>query len=78
MGTPLWKDRELPHLRPTAAEAAALMSFRPDLVFHGRAGQQFLAIGNAVPPLLAAHIAAAGLGLDIGEVLAGRAQRPAA
>jgi DNA (cytosine-5)-methyltransferase 1 len=62
MGTAAWRDRELPHLRPTVAECAALQGFRPDLEFHGRAGQQYLAVGNAVPvPLAAPVLEAAGI-----------------
>ncbi|MET8694776.1 DNA cytosine methyltransferase [Streptomyces bauhiniae] len=54
MGSPLWKDRDgIPHLRPTVTECAALQGFRPGLAFHGRQGQQYLAVGNAVPPPLA-------------------------
>ncbi|WP_225811275.1 DNA cytosine methyltransferase [Streptomyces spinosus] len=54
IGTGAWKDRDgVPHLRPTVAECAALQGFRPDLVFQGRAGQQYLQVGNAVPPVLA-------------------------
>jgi DNA (cytosine-5)-methyltransferase 1 len=64
-GTALWRERTgIPHLRPTVAECAALQGFRPDLVFHGRAGQQYLIAGNAVAvPVAAAVIrAAAGIG----------------
>ncbi|MFE9850271.1 DNA cytosine methyltransferase [Streptomyces sp. NPDC005576] len=54
MGTPLWADRTgIHHLRPTIAESAALQGFRPNLRFHGRAGQQHLIVGNAVPVPLA-------------------------
>ncbi|MFF7096362.1 DNA cytosine methyltransferase [Streptomyces rubradiris] len=61
IGSPLWKDRALPHLRPTIAECAKLQGFPADLVFHGRAGQQHLQVGNAVPPPLAdAVLTAAG------------------
>lgn len=56
MGTPLWKDRGVPHLRPTVAECAALQGFRPDLVFCGGAGQQHLIVGNAVPPPFAGAV----------------------
>ncbi|MFB6675563.1 DNA cytosine methyltransferase [Streptomyces sp. NPDC056390] len=45
-----------PNLRPTIAECAALQGFRPDLVFHGSAGERHLIIGNAVPPTFAAPI----------------------
>ncbi|MEV8403581.1 DNA cytosine methyltransferase [Streptomyces niveus] len=64
IGTPLWADRPSPHLRPTVAECAALQGFRPDLAFHGRAGQQYLQVGNAVAvPFADAVIrAAAGVG----------------
>lgn len=72
MGTPLWRDRGLPHLRPTIAECAALQGFRPGLVFHGGAGQQHLQVGNAVPPPLAAAVLgeAAGLAPVLAEVAA--------
>ncbi|WP_328632061.1 DNA cytosine methyltransferase [Streptomyces sp. NBC_00356] len=50
-----------PNLRPTVYESAALQGFRPGLVFHGRAGEQHLIVGNAVPPPLAqAVLTAAG------------------
>ncbi|MGW3594967.1 DNA cytosine methyltransferase [Streptomyces sp. NPDC005167] len=56
IGTPLWRDRGIPNLRPTVAECAALQGFRPDLKFYGRAGQQYLAIGNAVAVPFAAAL----------------------
>lgn len=40
-------------LRLTYLEAAALQSFPPSMVWPGNQGERFLAIGNAVPPLLA-------------------------
>jgi DNA (cytosine-5)-methyltransferase 1 len=62
IGTAAWRNRELPHLRPTIAECARLQGFRPDLEFHGRAGQQYLAVGNAVAvPFAAAVLEAAGI-----------------
>ncbi|WP_416477052.1 DNA cytosine methyltransferase [Streptomyces sp. LKA04] len=59
-----------PNLRPTVAECAALQGFRPDLVFHGRAGEQYLAVGNAVPPPLADAVirAAAGIGQRVADL----------
>ena len=63
IGTPAWRDRDLPHLRPLIHESAALQGFRPDLVFHGGAGQVNLAIGNAVPPPLAHALVTAATGI---------------
>ncbi|MET7795724.1 DNA cytosine methyltransferase [Streptomyces decoyicus] len=61
IGTPAWRDRDLPHLRPTTADCVALQGFRPGLEFAGRQGSQYLAIGNAVAvPFAAAVIRAAG------------------
>jgi DNA (cytosine-5)-methyltransferase 1 len=44
--------------RITVEEAALLQTFPADYPWHGGLGQQFQAIGNAVPPLLAAHLIA--------------------
>ncbi|MGW9238159.1 DNA cytosine methyltransferase [[Kitasatospora] papulosa] len=63
IGTPLWRDRGIPNLRPTIAECAALQGFRPGLKFHGRAGSQHLQVGNAVAvPFAAVLLQAAGIG----------------
>lgn len=51
--------------RPSIADCAALQGFRPDIAWHGNAGAQYLAIGNAVPPVLAMHVAAAATGLPV-------------
>lgn len=68
IGTGAWKNRDgVDHLRPTIAECAALQGFRPGLKFHGRQGQQYLIVGNAVPPLLAAHIVSAATGIPLPE-----------
>lgn len=65
IGTPLWRERiGVQHLRPTVAECAALQGFRPSLQFHGRAGQQYLQVGNALAVAVAVAVirAAAGIG----------------
>jgi DNA (cytosine-5)-methyltransferase 1 len=53
--------------RLTLQEAAAIQSFPPDMQWAGRLSSQFKQIGNAVPPVLAYHVAVAvrvALGLD--------------
>ncbi|WP_212742652.1 MULTISPECIES: DNA cytosine methyltransferase [unclassified Microbacterium] len=46
-------------LRLTYLEAAALQSFPTDMAWPGNQGERFLAIGNAVPPLLAQAVLSA-------------------
>lgn len=53
------------HLNLTAAEGALLQTFRPGLPFQGNKGQVALQIGNAVPPLLAAHVVSAATGIPM-------------
>jgi DNA (cytosine-5)-methyltransferase 1 len=65
IGTPAWRDRAgAHHLRPTIAECAALQGFHPDLEFQGRAGEQHLIVGNAVPPPLACAVIRAVSGVS--------------
>ncbi|MFB6568256.1 DNA cytosine methyltransferase [Streptomyces noursei] len=63
IGTPLWRDRDLPHLRPTVADCAALQGLRPSLKFAGGQGSQYLVIGNAVAVPFAAPVITAAANL---------------
>ncbi|GAA4781823.1 DNA cytosine methyltransferase [Streptomyces ziwulingensis] len=53
-------------IRITAHEAGLLQTFPGDYPWAGNKGQQFSQIGNAVPPLLAAHLLAPHLGVPLG------------
>jgi DNA (cytosine-5)-methyltransferase 1 len=52
-------------VRITVEEAAALQSFPPGYPWHGRVGDKHRQVGDAVPPLLAAHVIAACLGVQV-------------
>lgn len=53
------------HLNLSPEEGARLQTFRPGYPFHGNKGQVSLQVGNAVPPLLAAHVVAAATGVPL-------------
>lgn len=52
-------------VRMTPTDALILQSFRPDYPLAGTRTSQFQQIGNAVPPLLAAHVVAAITGAEV-------------
>lgn len=52
-------------IRLTEAEALCLQGFRPDFPVQGTKTKRFRQVGDAVPPLLAAHVAAAATGRTI-------------
>jgi DNA (cytosine-5)-methyltransferase 1 len=60
-----WVNDDAEAVRITVAEAAVLQSFRPDYPFQGTKTKQFLQVGNAVPPLLAAHVVSAATGIPV-------------
>lgn len=71
IGRPGHKDREggegqgeQDALRVTVAEAAILQSFPADYPWHGTKTSQFLQVGNAIPPRLAAAVIGAATGTD--------------
>ncbi|MEV5443508.1 DNA cytosine methyltransferase [Streptomyces sp. NPDC052644] len=53
------------HLGLEPEEGAVLQSFRRDYPFQGNKGQRSLQIGNAIPPLLAAHVLSAATGIPL-------------
>jgi len=51
-------------IRVSVADALTLQSFRPDYPLQGPRSRQFLQVGNAVPPLMAAAVLGELLGID--------------
>jgi DNA (cytosine-5)-methyltransferase 1 len=77
IGRPGHKDRDkgesqFDHgsIRVTVQEAGILQSFRPDYPWQGTRTKQFQQVGNAVPPLLAAHVGAAVTGVALTPAVA--------
>lgn len=50
-------------VRVTPEEAAIIQSFPPDWPWRGPTWKRFLQVGNAIPPLLAAHVLAEAIGV---------------
>ncbi|MFI9202172.1 DNA cytosine methyltransferase [Streptomyces sp. NPDC053048] len=59
------ENRSVEAIRITAREAGILQSFPADYPWQGTKSAQFQQIGNAVPPLLAAHLVAPHLGARV-------------
>jgi DNA (cytosine-5)-methyltransferase 1 len=70
MPEPIAEDPKASGVRVTVQEAAVLQSFPWDYPWQGSKSRQFLQVGNAVCPLLAAHVVAAASGARFREEVA--------
>ena len=55
-------------VRVTVSEGGVLQSFAADYPWQGSRTKQYLQVGNAIPPLLAAHVLSAATGLPLTAV----------
>lgn len=65
-----WVASDMESMRPTVQEVAILQSFPAHYPWQGTQTKQFEQVGNAVPPLLAAHVLAMATGVNVEGIAA--------